>query len=562
MATIVDALVITLGLDTKGVKEGMAQAETTISSGVKNIVGNVLAPLAGAFAFGSMVKGYLSAADAVGKLSGSLDLNAEDMQAWGEAAARAGGSTDAFYSSLSSVSDKVTELARFGSGGAGVVLAQLGISARDANGQIKNSIQIMEDLAAASSRFGKTEFSAIAKKLGIDEGTIRLLRQGKDAVGLLVERQKALGVYTKEDAEIAAKANGAISDLIQSFKAISADILRIVVPALTWLSEKVTGLVTFMREHKAFIVSLLGAIAGALTGLLLPAIARVGAAMLANPLTWVFLGIAAAVLAVAAVIEDLYVYIKGGQSALEGFWSVFGSGQEIAAALSKAWAAFKDGLSYIFDMVKSGAPYLLAVLKSIFTIVGSLAGVLGSIFGYIKSIFSLDGAGMEKALRGMGAAAGSLLDGIDGLVLSLLDFVGLKEPILEAWGSVKDFFVDFLAWLFDKIDGILNFPGKIKDGIGGFFGGIGEGIAGFLGFGGGDSASLAPVTAAEALSPSVVNGGSSSSIQSESHITVGSVTVQTQATDAKGIAAAIPGAISDSFSQSLVLAANTGVRQK
>lgn len=555
--TIIDSLIITLGLDSKGIAAGMQKAESSLQSGVKNIMGNVLAPLVGALAFGGLLKSYIAGADAAGKLASSIGVNAESMQAWGEAAKRSGGTADAFYGSLSSVNDKMIDLAKFGSGPAALVFAQLGISARDSTGKIKDSITVMKDLALASDKMNKQEFASIAKKLGIDDGSIKLLQQGSLAVDSLVARQKALGVYTQKDFEVTAKAAGAFDDLLQSFKAISASVLRIVLPALTWLTDKITGLVSFLRSHETFIIALIGAIAGVITGLLLPSIIKVGAAMLANPLTWIFIGIAAAVLAVAAVIDDLYVYIKGGNSALAGFWSMFGSGEQIGARLSQMWNAFKDVLSYVFEIVKALFPYIIKVLGGVISSVGSLIMFVANLLNYFKALFSFDIGAIGAAFEGLCVSVFNLAASVGGLIMSFLDLVGIKEPILAAWQGIKDFFTNFIAWLADKIDAIFNIPGKIKD----KFSGILDGISGFLGIDIG--AKNAPLSSGDAVSPTVMNNNrSNANIQNDSRVNVGQVTIQTAATDAGGIAAAIPSAIDNAFSKNLVMAANTGVIQK
>ena len=66
MATVIDALVITLGLDPKGVQQGMSEAERNVSGGmskITNILRSFAAPLAGAFAVGKLFNSWLSEAD-------------------------------------------------------------------------------------------------------------------------------------------------------------------------------------------------------------------------------------------------------------------------------------------------------------------------------------------------------------------------------------------------------------------------------------------------------------------------------------------------------------------
>ena len=92
MATVIDALIITMGLDPAGVDKGMDQVESRLKGGVGNIVNNIFAPLAGVFAFDAMISNFLNAADALGDLSGQLEIGVQDLDAWSQAAALSGGS--------------------------------------------------------------------------------------------------------------------------------------------------------------------------------------------------------------------------------------------------------------------------------------------------------------------------------------------------------------------------------------------------------------------------------------------------------------------------------------
>ena len=146
MASVIDALMITLGVDSSGVQSGMAQAENTIAASAKNIMNNILAPLAAALALGSAFKEYLAGAQAAGNLATTLNENQEDIQAWAGAVERAGGDAASFEGSLLSLNSKMLEFAQTGTSSAAPALAQLGISARDSNGNIKSSIDILLNL--------------------------------------------------------------------------------------------------------------------------------------------------------------------------------------------------------------------------------------------------------------------------------------------------------------------------------------------------------------------------------------------------------------------------------
>ena len=76
--------------------------------------------------------------------------------------------------------------------------------------------------------------------------------------------------------------------------------------------------------HGDILTMALYAIVAVVTGLLLPALWSLFTAILANPITWVIMLIAAFLL----VLEDLWVYANGGKSAFEDLWKMLGTGDE------------------------------------------------------------------------------------------------------------------------------------------------------------------------------------------------------------------------------------------
>lgn len=579
MVSVIDALLITLGVDSSGIKSGMAQAENTIAASAKNIMNNILAPLAAALAIGSAFKEYLAGAQAVGNLANTLNENQEDMQAWAQAVERAGGDASAFEGSLVSLNSKMLEFAQTGTSSAAPALAQLGISARDSNGNIKSSIDIISELARVADTMDPARFQALTSSLGIDSGTLLLLKQGSISVDELVARQKLLGVYTAEDSTIATKMGNAIKDLMQVLKSISTVIMRFVLPPLTWLTDKMVEFVLFIREHEVFLRAVIAGIASVLTAILLPAMIKIGAAALANPLTWIFIAVAAAVLAVSLLIEDLYVYIKGGKSSLGEFWSMFGSGEEVAAKLSKAWAKLKEFFSSFLDIAVKNFKLLVKTVANLVDFVLTLGSYLGYLFNLITSIFTFDGEGITKAFEGLGAAADRMLQIIIRLggyikeaVLNLFDFLGVKEPLLAFFdafaqkaSAVFKSVMEFMAPVIDGIKfiagGIANVAGFAKDKLAG---GI-EAVASF--FGGDDeddknkltnnnkpqpTVQPGPITSflkvdnvspAAAL-PNTINNNTNN-ITSTNSVNVGTISVVSNNADPKQVAKEIPAAMNN-----------------
>lgn len=597
MASVIDALLITLGVDSSGVKSGMEQAENTIANSAKNIMNNILAPLAAALAVGSAFKEYLAGAQAVGNLANTLNENQEDMQAWAGAVERAGGDASAFEGSLVSLNSKMLEFAQTGTSSAAPALAQLGISARDSNGNIKSSIDIMQELARVADTMDPARFQALTASLGIDSGTLLLLKQGSASVDELVSRQKMLGVYTAEDSAIATKMGNAIKDLMQVLKSISTIIMRIVLPPLTWLTDKMVEFVLFIREHEVFLRAVISGIAAVLTAVLLPAMIKIGAAALANPLTWIFLIVAAAVIAVSLLIEDLYVYIKGGKSSLGEFWSMFGSGEEVAAKLSKAWAKLKDIFLVIIEYVKGSIPYILqwigvfagaaVIIKTILLIGAGISNIIGFVKGVITAwqiftaLIAANPIGAVLAAITIALmlivqnwdkikeAAGIALDWINEKLASFKGFLqNLADSIKQFFQPIIDYIkntiaaiTDALTPIFDKINSVRNFAGGIKDKISG---GI-EAVASFFGADDEDDKNKltnnnkpqptvqpGPITSflkvdnvspAAAL-PNTINNNTNN-ITSTNSVNVGTISVVSNNADPKQVAKEIPAAMNN-----------------
>lgn len=388
--TVIDALVITLGLDPEGVKKGMRDAEGTMQSGLSkigNMLKNFAAPIAGAFAVGALFNSYVNGADAVGKLSTALGVGVEDMQAWGEATKRAGGTVEGFYSSLGAMNEKVQEYAKFGEGEGKKIFESLGIAVKDAGGNVRDTTAIMADLAEKAESMDKAQFAGIAKKLGIDQGTIMLLQQGRQALDEAILRQKELGVYTKQDTEISAKFNDTIADLWQSMKGGSAILLRMIVPAITKFVEWITKGVKFMHEHEKFVQIFFIGLAAAISIYAIPALLKLAAAAAMNPFTWLIAGAAA----LALVLEDLYVWMNGGKAQLGDFWSKFGTPDEV----KKKVEGFIETLKNLTPTVLEIAKWIGKMVATIWTIQGAVNVVkmINSAFEtlYIKGLYAADG---------------------------------------------------------------------------------------------------------------------------------------------------------------------------
>jgi hypothetical protein len=250
------------------------------------------------------------------------------------------------------------------------------------DGLVKKSVNTLKGylapLAGVAEGMDRAQFAGMAKKLGLDHGTIMLLQQGKKATEELVAAGKGLA-YTKEDAEVAAAYNDAMQDLGKSFKSVAAILLQVAVPAVTFIAEKLGSFFKFLREHGPFIKILFGMIAGVITAVLVPAFVSLAAAILANPLTWLI----GAAVALALVLDDLWVYLNGGESAFAGLWAEIGLGEhtlkqiegvfsDLKAAGTMVWESLKDAAAKYIEYFGGTVQPALDLLKAILIGIGAV----------------------------------------------------------------------------------------------------------------------------------------------------------------------------------------------
>lgn len=409
----IDEIFIALGLKTDGVKQGAKEAESAISGMTSSIVaklGVLSAGAAAALSIFSRFGEYVGQADAMGKLANALDVDIEKMHAWGEAAARAGGSVEGFQSSLEQMQGQLSRIALTGTSRMKTIFEGAGIDAGEL-GRQRDSFAVMMDLAEKAETMSKAEFFGLGRSLGLDRGTIMLLQQGRTALKDAIQAQKEFGVYSKEDAKITADWNDRVADFGQVMKSFSAIVFRMVLPAMTKFVEIVNKTVAFLRRHEKFVQAFFIGLATVITAVLLPALAKMAAAWLANPMTLTITALVAAVAALALAFEDLVVWAEGGESAFADIWkAIFGSPEEakktwedLKKFFTDLWADIKKGASEAWDAIAGGFDGTVARIARA---INDLKANFAELYSWVKPIFDFISAGIDsaKAAANRGAA--------------------------------------------------------------------------------------------------------------------------------------------------------------
>ena len=417
----IDEIFIALGLKTDGVKKGAKEAENAVSGMTSTItakLGVLSAAAAAAFSVFSRFGEYVGQADAMGKLANALDVDIEKMHAWGEAAARAGGSVEGFQGSLQSLTAQLARQATVGTSRAAKMLEGVGIDAGEI-GRQRQAFDVMMDLAEKAETMGKQEFFGLGRSLGLDQGTIMLLQQGRAALKEQIRLQKEFGVYTKEDAKLTADWNDRVADFGQVMKSFSAIIFRMILPAMTKFVETVNKAVAFLRKNERFVQTFFIGLATVITTILLPALAKMAAAWLANPMTLTIMAIVAALAALALALDDMFGWMEGKEAAWGDFWAqLWGTDdpeearqklEDLKQSAIELFDTLIDNLPTISEMwefmvrgvkgLKTGIEMLFSPLTNLITIFDSVKAAWDNTFGSM-SLPSFGGGNAEKHANG------------------------------------------------------------------------------------------------------------------------------------------------------------------
>lgn len=233
MATVIDSLVVTLGLDpskfTQGQREALEALRATIDqaeaggkrieaqgakvaeyfNGVKRQALGLAGVLLGATGAKALVEKFTTANAEISHMSKILNISAHELSAWQGVARMTGGSAGTITSSFLGLSQAIETFKLTGQGSFLPVMQSMGLSLKDDQGNAKTMTQIYLDMAAAMEKMNpenRARSSAYLSMIpGMNLETIGMLIKGGEAVTKLLEENRKLSTVTKESAENAEK---------------------------------------------------------------------------------------------------------------------------------------------------------------------------------------------------------------------------------------------------------------------------------------------------------------------------------------------------------------------
>lgn len=331
-----------LKFQSDGLKEISAETEGTTKKADKmgnnfveagNRIIRALAPIAGVVALVNRTMNFASKAEEMSFLAQNTGLAAEKFQALAIAAENYGGSAEGIAGSLQGLNTNLNNM-RFGRGGGGVEDAAItyGINLYGANG-LATADELLMNVAKRFESLNSMQQIDLGQRLGLDEGTIRLLQTGVANVQAELERGRKYSLFTKEDIENSRKFERTMRDIKLGLAQIFGVVARSLLPSFISLGDKIREVIDFTLDNATAIKGFFLALSSIFAALAVKSV-------IAFAPLYLLLGLAGSF---GLVLADLEAMLRGGKSVVGDFKD----------SLSNLWDDKKGkGFFESFDFVK------------------------------------------------------------------------------------------------------------------------------------------------------------------------------------------------------------------
>ena len=220
-----------------------------------------------------MTKASAEAAKNLTLLSQTTNLSIESAQEWDYTLKRVGSSLEQAQGDLSQLQEKMRDAAQ-GTGEGAELFGELGLSVKDATGQLKDTGTMLQEVTEALAGMSdKSERNAVASALlgGTGEKLIPILNEGSDALGRYAQEAHEAGAVLDEQTVAALNRTAdAMAKLDATTDAAKNQISGEFAPYLTEALEDVTDLVRNLGKaaKDSGIADVLGSMLTSVTSLL------------------------------------------------------------------------------------------------------------------------------------------------------------------------------------------------------------------------------------------------------------------------------------------------------
>ncbi|MEM8013716.1 hypothetical protein ABTW46_18225 [Morganella morganii] len=393
----------------------------------------------------------------------------------------------------------------------------------------------MEKILRTADKVQGMKFDKAKATLGAlgvsDDKTVELMMKGRKELERMMGVQKEYSGITRESIEQSVKFNKSMQSFKQSSGLLKNSFLEMVIPILATGLEWVSKFVGFCKENKTLITGFFIAVGIALATYYVPPMLAAAAATLAA--TWPIIAIIAVIALLAAafalVYDDIMNFIDGNDSMIGRILDKYPALKTVILAL---WDAFK----VLFDFIKTVVKVVADIVVDAYNIMNkALNDFIGWLTGSIKGVMAW-GNDFGKVFSTVSDTVVGIFKWLWEQIKSYLDWIGKGlDKIKEGWATLKGWFGAGDDVEVDQtVNRTVNEQGQ-----------IGYDMPPEKTISEEDAAKMAQAMTAHfyGVSNDPMNPVTSQAISNQSttsnetNISIGELKVETQATDAQGMAA-------------------------
>lgn len=305
-------------------------------------------------------------------------------------------------------------------------------------GFAKNSMEKVLKTADKVQGLKFDKAKATLSALGVtDDKTVELMMKGRKELERMMGIQKEYSGINKESIEQSIKFNNAMQGFKQSSGLLKNSFLEMVIPVLTKGLEWINKFVGFCKDNKQLMIGFFIAIGSAVAIFYVPSMIAAATATLAA--TWPILAIIAVIALLAAafafVYDDIMNFIDGNDSMIGRILDEY---PELKEVILRLWQTFKILFEYLMVVAKFVADIVVAAFNFIAAEVKR--------FGLVLDAFI-------KGLKDWGDRFKGVFNTVSDAVVGIFKWL---------WAQIKQ----YLGWINDGLDAIKKGWSTVKGWLG------------------------------------------------------------------------------------------------
>lgn len=366
-------------VDFKGNTQGLQNAIKNVKAPLENLgqsfakIGGIIA---GAFAVSSGVKAVAELGNELANFEMQTGIAADEISQLGADLGEFGGSARDAMTDLDNLQKAFVESTQ-GSGALIEATKKYGIQVSNQGGKLQNIEQTYKELQKSISKYDEAKQQQILKEMGLTDASIRMIMRKKNLEESFGKSNKT--ALSQDEIKAGQDFSKMLNSIKEMWLKISAVMLKNVMPIFKGLFKFVQGVFNVMIRNGGRLIKILGILVGVLVAI---KVVTIGISLAAQGVLWPITAIAAIVLIILVIVDDIWTFFEGGESITGELVAKFKEWLDQHPKIKAFMEGIKACFEAIWGFVKKAFDYIMNFSWSKF--LNDLKGIGKAIYNTIK----------------------------------------------------------------------------------------------------------------------------------------------------------------------------------